>query len=70
KETKLSASDQSVNELFQSIYKDADADTQRAMMKSYIESTGTSLSTDWKSVSKGPVETLPPTDTYAKSYSR
>ncbi|KAJ1832751.1 Cochaperone protein [Coemansia sp. RSA 2706] len=70
KETKLSASDQSVNELFQSIYKDADADTQRAMMKSYIESNGTSLSTDWKSVSKGPVETLPPTDTYAKSYSR
>ncbi|KAI9478953.1 Cochaperone protein [Coemansia sp. RSA 989] len=70
KETKLKASEQSVNELFQTIYKDADPDTRRAMMKSYIESNGTALSTDWKSVSKGPVETLPPTDTVAKPYSR
>ncbi|KAJ2356444.1 Cochaperone protein [Coemansia sp. RSA 2618] len=68
RETKLKASEQGVNELFQSIYRDADVDTRRAMMKSYVESNGTSLSTDWSSVSKGPVETLPPTDTYAKSY--
>ena len=30
------------------------------MMKSYVESNGTALSTDWKSVGKGKVETSPP----------
>ncbi|KAJ2272114.1 Cochaperone protein [Coemansia sp. RSA 371] len=69
KEAKLKPSEQGVNELFQSIYRDADPDTRRAMMKSYVESNGTSLSTDWSSVGKGPVETLPPTDTFAKPYS-
>ncbi|KAJ1947305.1 Cochaperone protein [Kickxella alabastrina] len=68
KETKLNPSEQGINELFQSIYKDADEDTRRAMLKSYTESNGTALSTDWKSVKKGPVETVPPVDTYAKSY--
>ncbi|KAJ1664798.1 Cochaperone protein [Coemansia sp. RSA 1646] len=70
KETKVKPSDQGVNQLFQSIFKDADDDTRRAMMKSYVESNGTALSTDWKSVSKGPVETVPPADTIAKPYSR
>ncbi|KAJ2716522.1 Cochaperone protein [Coemansia spiralis] len=70
KEAKLKPSEQGVNQLFQNIYRDADEDTRRAMMKSYVESNGTSLSTDWKSVSKGPVETLPPTDAVAKPFSR
>ncbi|KAI5839625.1 hypothetical protein DFP73DRAFT_530062 [Morchella snyderi] len=35
-------------------------DTRRAMMKSYVESNGTALSTNWKEVGKAPVETSPP----------
>jgi suppressor of G2 allele of SKP1 len=35
---------------FRSLYADADEDTRRAMLKSYQESGGTSLSTNWKDV--------------------
>lgn len=49
-----------VNFFFKKLYKDADEDTQRAMMKSYIESNGTALSTNWSEVGKGKVETSPP----------
>lgn len=49
-----------VNHFFKKLYKDADEDTRRAMMKSYVESNGTALSTNWNEVGKAPVETSPP----------
>lgn len=39
-----------LNGFFKKLYKDADEDTRRAMMKSYVESNGTSLSTNWTDV--------------------
>lgn len=50
----------STEQLFQSLYKDADSDTQRAMMKSYVESNGTVLSMDWKDVGSRKIEVAPP----------
>lgn len=57
-----------VNFFFKQLYKDSTPEQQRAMMKSYIESNGTALSTDWSQVSKGKVETSPPTGTEAKKW--
>lgn len=37
---------------FQEIFKNADEDKRRAMMKSFQSSSGTVLSTDWGDVSK------------------
>lgn len=52
--------DSTLNGFFQKIFGDADEDTKRAMMKSYSESGGTTLSTNWEEVSKGKVEVKPP----------
>jgi suppressor of G2 allele of SKP1 len=49
-----------MNNFFQTLYSGADPDTRRAMMKSYQESNGTVLSTNWAEVGKGKVETSPP----------
>ena len=57
-----------VQHFFQKLFKDSTPEQQRAMMKSYTESNGTALSTDWGSVSKGKVETQPPTGTEAKKW--
>ncbi|KAJ3104024.1 Cochaperone protein [Phlyctochytrium planicorne] len=57
-----------LNALFQQIYKDANEDTRRAMMKSYVESNGTCLSTNWAEVGKGRVETTPPEGMIAKKF--
>ncbi|KAG0380695.1 Protein SGT1 A [Mortierella sp. AD032] len=61
--------DKALNQLFSQIYKDADDDTRRAMMKSFTESNGTCLSTNWDEVGKGTVETRPPEGMIAKKYS-
>ncbi|PPR08126.1 hypothetical protein CVT24_012370 [Panaeolus cyanescens] len=52
--------DTALNSFFQKIFADADEDTKRAMMKSYQESGGTTLSTNWDEVKKGKVEVKPP----------
>ncbi|KAJ7038229.1 SGS-domain-containing protein [Mycena alexandri] len=52
--------DSTLNGFFQKIFGDADEDTKRAMMKSYQESGGTTLSTNWDEVRRGKVEVKPP----------
>jgi len=52
--------DAAVNGFFQTLYGDADEDTRRAMMKSYVESGGTTLSTNWDEVGKEKVTVKPP----------
>jgi len=38
------------------VVQQGDEDTRRAMMKSFVESNGTVLSTNWKEVGSKPVE--------------
>ncbi len=51
---------QDVNFFFKKLYAGATPEQQRAMMKSFTESNGTSLSTNWDDVKQGKVETIPP----------
>ena len=49
-----------VDDFFKSIYGNADEDTKRAMMKSFYESKGTCLSTNWQDVGSRFVTPKPP----------
>ena len=60
--------DAAANALFRDLFKNATPEVRRAMEKSYVESNGTALSTDWKEVSKGRVETKPPDSMVAKKW--
>lgn len=60
--------DSDVNLFFKKLYKDANPEQQRAMMKSFIESNGTTLSTDWDDVKERTVETKPPDGVEAKKW--
>ncbi|EAQ86311.1 hypothetical protein CHGG_07564 [Chaetomium globosum CBS 148.51] len=56
------------NYFFKQLYKGATPEQQRAMQKSFIESNGTALSTDWNDVKARTVETLPPDGVEAKKW--
>ncbi|KAH8927558.1 SGS-domain-containing protein [Atractiella rhizophila] len=62
--------DRELNRLFQKLYKGATDEQRLAMMKSYQESNGTALSTNWDEVRKGKVETKPPDGMIAKKWNQ
>lgn len=51
-----------VDSFFKKLYAGADPDTRRAMMKSFYESQGTALSTNWDEVGKEKVAVVPPSN--------
>ena len=54
--------------LFRTLYADADDDTRRAMVKSYQESGGTVLSTNWAEVGKEAVKMTAPEGMDVRKY--
>jgi len=57
-----------LNEMFQKIYADASDETKRAMNKSFQESGGTVLSTNWNDIGKEKTEIKPPDGMEWKKY--
>ncbi|XP_022172597.1 protein SGT1 homolog [Myzus persicae] len=52
--------DSDVNTLFKKIYSDGSDEVRKAMNKSFMESGGTVLSTNWRDVAKDKVDIKPP----------
>eukprot|EP01080_Neovahlkampfia_damariscottae_P006814 gene6814-10979_t len=60
-EKEIPKGDAAMNALFQKIYAGGSDETKRAMMKSFVESKGTVLSTNWNEVGSKKIECTPPT---------
>ncbi|PKI84852.1 Cochaperone protein [Malassezia vespertilionis] len=67
-ETVPAGTDAGLNAFFQKLYADADDDTRRAMMKSFQESNGTTLSTNWAEIGKQRTATRAPAGMVPKNY--
>ncbi|KAI5957914.1 SGT1 [Candida margitis] len=55
-------------DFFQTLFKDMDEDSRRAMMKSYVQSNGTVLTTNWEEARNKEFETSPPEGMEAKKW--
>ncbi len=62
--------EQGLQRTFQQIFANADEDQRRAMQKSFSESGGTVLSTNWSDVGKGTVRVEPPQGMEARTYEK
>ena len=60
--------DSTLNEFFQNLFSNADDNTKKAMMKSFQESGGTALSTNWDEVKKAPVPIKAPSGSEARKW--
>jgi suppressor of G2 allele of SKP1 len=60
--------DGALDALFKTLYAAADDDTRRAMNKSYSESGGTCLSTNWQDIGSRTVACEPPDSMQARKY--
>lgn len=56
------------DDFFRKVYAEGTPELRRAMTKSFVESNGTSLSTNWDDVKSRTFETVPPEDMVAKKW--
>jgi len=60
KDVETGGGDAALQQMFKKIYANANEDTKRAMMKSFQESNGTVLSTNWNEIGSKKTEIKPP----------